>query len=237
MDDLIKGSLKKVMSLGIYDVVVQPVGPKGTPSIIYREAFVVRPAEIHSIERGEGSAYDQATITGKFFGTSKGRVYLEYEKSGSLESVRKSCTVSYWHMDETTGDSEIVFVVPVILPAVCDVIVDPYSTLQETEEDHGFEVKAPEIVLVNPNPGSVDEQITLTGKYFGSKKGKVYLGYLVNGKYTKKGCTIISWPTDPTAEEGKIIFVVPKGLLPKVYHVIITNSVVSNMKVGEFTVK
>lgn len=237
MDDLIKGSLKKVMSPGIYDVVVQPVGPNVTPAIIYKEAFVVRPAEIHSIERGEGSSYDKIIIKGKFFGTSKGRVYLEYEKSGSLESVRKSCTVSYWHMDPTTGDSEIVFVVPKMLPEVCDVVVDPYSTLQETEEDHGFEVKAPEIVLVNPNPGSVDELITLTGKYFGSKKGKVYLGYLVNGKYTKKGCTIISWPTDPTAEEGKIIFWVPKGLLPKVYDVIITNSVVSNMKVGELTVK
>jgi len=239
MDDLIKGSLKKIVSPGIYDVVVQPVGSKGTPAIVYKEAFVVRPAEIHSIERGEGSSYDKIIIKGKFFGTSKGRVYLEYEKSGSLESVRKSCTVSYWHMDPTTGDSEIVFVVPVILPAVCDVIVDPYSTIAETEEEDGFSVEAPEIESVDPKTGSVGEQITISGNFFGSKKPKVYLGYMnvKNGKYTKKSCSVSSWPTDPTKEEGEIVFKVPTGLLPGPYDVIVTNSVGSDTLPGEFIIE
>jgi len=236
MDDLIKGSLKKVMSPGIYDVVVQPVGPKGT---IYKEAFVVRPAEIHSIERGEGSAYDQVTITGKFFGEKKGAVYLECEKSGSLESVRKSCTVSDWDMDTTTADSEIVFVVPVILPAVCDVIVDPYSTIAATEQEDGFSVKEPEIESVDPKTGSVGEQITISGNFFGSKKPKVYLGYMnvKNGKYTKKSCSVSSWPTDPTKEEGEIVFKVPTGLLPGPYDVIVTNSLGSDTLPGGFIIE
>ena len=38
-----------------------------------KEAFIVRPPEIHSIEQGEGSAYDEITIKGKFFGTKKGK--------------------------------------------------------------------------------------------------------------------------------------------------------------------
>ena len=46
-------------------------------------------------------------------------------------------------MDPATGESEIVFVVPRMLPEVCDVVVDPYSTLPETEEEDGFTVKAP----------------------------------------------------------------------------------------------
>jgi hypothetical protein len=91
-------------------VVIQPLVPKGTPQIIYEEAFVVRRAEIRSIERGEGSAYDQVIIRGKFFGTKKGAVYLEYEEGGG--PIRKGCKVLSWTMDPTSGDSEIVFIVP-----------------------------------------------------------------------------------------------------------------------------
>ena len=154
---------------------IQPSGPKGTPSIIESDGFAAKAPEIYSVHQTEGSAYDQVTIEGKFFGTKKGKVYLEYGEGENL--IRKSCKVNSWTMEPTTGDSEIVFVVPTMLPEVCDVVVDPYSTLEEVEEADGFTVKAPEIVSVNPNAGSAGDRITIHGHFFGTKKGKVYLGY------------------------------------------------------------
>ena len=109
-DDLVRFRLSKVPPLGIHDVMVQPGEPKGAPSIINKEGFIVRPPEIHAIEQGEGTAYDEITIRGKFFGTKKGKVYLEYEEEG--QPVSKSCKVLSWEMNSTTNDSKIVFVVP-----------------------------------------------------------------------------------------------------------------------------
>jgi hypothetical protein len=113
--------------------------------------------------------------------------------------------------------------VPKILPAVCDIVVDPYGLLPETEQGDGFTVKVPEIISVNPGHGSSGNQVTITGKYLGTKPGKVYMGYEANGKYTKKSCTVI-WPTEQV-EVGEIVFVVPTGLSAGLYDLIITNSV------------
>jgi len=237
-DGLIHCSLKKVLAPGPYDVTIQPSGPKGTPSIIVKDGFTVKAAEIHSVEQGEGSAYDQVTITGKFFGEKKGAVYLEYGEGENL--MRKSCRVNSWTMDPTTGDSEIVFIVPVMPHEVYDVVVDPYGTIPDTEdeEEHGFTIKAPKIVSITPNSGSVSNQITISGNFFGSKKPKVYLGYMnvKNGKYTKKSCSVSSWPTDPTKEEGEIVFTVP-NLPAETYDVIVTNSVSSTTLSGGFVIK
>jgi hypothetical protein len=228
--------LKKVVSPVTYDVKVQPVGPKGTPSFVYKQAFVVRPPEIYSIEQGEGTAYDEITIKGKFFGTKKGKVYLEYEEGGQI--VRRSCKVTKWWMDAVTNESEIFFIVPKMLPEVCDVVIDPYGVIPEDEKEDGFEVKAPVIIGVEPSPGSVGQEITISGNYFGSKKPKVYLGYVnvKNGKYTKKSCSVSSWPTDPTKEEGEIGFTVP-NLPAGSYDVIVTNSVSSTTLSGRFVIE
>jgi len=117
-----------------------------------------------------------------------------------------------------------------MLPEVCDVVVDPYSAIPETEEEHGFEVKAPEIESVNPNSGSVGTQITISGNFFGSKKPKVYLGYLSKGKLIKKSCSIIS------SGDDEIVFTVPT-LPVGSYDVIVTNSVGSDTLPGGFIIK
>jgi hypothetical protein len=185
---------------------------------------VIKPPELYSIDQGSGTAWDQVTIHGKFFGTIKGKIYLEYEEGGY--PVRKNCRVLRWTTtDPTTGEGEIVFVVPPMLPEVCNVVVDPYGVLPETEEEDGFTVKAPEIVSVDPYVGSAGDQITISGNYFGSKKGKVYFGYVSNGKYTKKSCSVKSW------SDGEIVFVVPKRPVG-IYDVIVTNSVGSSTLPG-----
>jgi hypothetical protein len=219
--------ISKTMVPGTYNITIQPK-EKGFSQIVLTNGFTVKAAEIHSIDEGSGTAYDQVTIKGKFFGTKKGKVYLEYEEGG--EVISKGCKVIKWFMDPVSNVSEIIFVVPKMLPAVCDVVVDPYSTLQETEEEHGFEVKDPEIDSVQPGSGSVGEQITISGNFFGSKKPKVYLGYLSKGKPVKKSCSVLSWGDD------EIIFVVPKLPLGT-YHVIVTDSVGSDTLPGGFVIK
>jgi hypothetical protein len=226
-DESIQAQLLKPISPGPYDVTIQPK-EKRVPQIVIPNGFTVKAAEIQSIEEGEGTAYDEITIGGRYFGTKKGKVYLEYDKDGKI--VRKSCKVKSWTMDPTTGDSEAVFVVPKILPAVCNVVLDPYSKIEEVEEDNGFTVEAPEILSVEPISGSVAEQITITGNYFGSKKGKVYLGYVYKDKPKKKSCSIVSWADD------EIVFKVPK-LAAGSYNVIVTNSVGSDTFVGGFNIE
>jgi hypothetical protein len=229
-DNLVRFRLSKVLPLGIHDVMVQPGEPRGAPSVVKGEGFMVRSPEIHAIEEGEGSAYDQITIKGKFFGTKKGKVYLEYEESGQI--IRKSCKVTKWWMDAVTNESEIFFIVPKMLPDVFDVVVDPYSTLQEAEEEHGFEVKAPKIESVNPTFGSFRQEITISGNYFGSGRGgKVYLGYESKGRQVEKRCSIVSWSDD------EIVFTVPNLPIETYYDVIVTNSVGSDTLLVGFIIK
>jgi hypothetical protein len=134
-------------------------------------------------------------------------------------------------MDPVSGDSEVVFVVPKMMPAVCDVVVDPYSDIPEDEEEGGFTVKVPEIVSITPNSGSVSNQITISGNFFGSKKPKVYLGYVSSkGKPTKKSCSIVSWG------DNGIVFKVP-NLPVGSYDVIVINSVSSDTLVSGFSIE
>jgi hypothetical protein len=90
-------------------------------------------------------------------------------------------------------------------------------------------LKAPKIESVDPGSGSVAAQITISGNFFGSKKGKVYLGYVSDGKTVKKSCSVVSWVDD------EIVFTVanvPAGT----YDVIVTNSVGSDTRVGGFVI-
>lgn len=214
-EGFISCSISKVVNSGIYDIVIQPGEPKGA-SIIYKEAFVMRTPEIYSIDPSEGTTLDEVTVEGKFFGTKKGKVSLECEGKGTI--VRKTCKVLTWMMHSTTGDSEVVFVVPKMVPSECDLILDAYGAIPEVVEEDAFSVMAPEIEEVKPNPAEVGEWITIKGNYFGRTKGKVYLSYPWQGRLVKKNCFVDRWSDD------EILFVVPK-LPPDNYDLIVTNSV------------
>ena len=232
-NEQIQGVLGKPMLPATYNVIIRPT-TKGASPITVPNGFTVKAPEIYSIGQTEGSAYDRVTVRGKFFGTKKGTVYLEHDEGGSL--IKKGCTVLSWTMDRVTGDSEIVFVVPPVMPVAYDVVVDPYGGLPDAEGEHGFEVKAPEIGSVEPVSNSVGDAVTIKGKFFGSKKGRVYLGYMSKGKYTKKSCSVSGWTAGLVTEEDEVVFVVPK-LNPGVYDVIVINSVGSDTLAGGFTVE
>ena len=141
-------------------------------------------------------------------------------------------------MDPASGDGEIVFVVPAMTPEVCDVVVDPYGTLPETEEQGGFSVMPPEIVSIEPNAGTSGSEITIHGYFFGTKKPKVYLGYNMNEKPKKKSCAVVSWTVvNPSTGESDIVCKVPTGLPGGSYDVIVTNTVGSDTELDLFTMQ
>ena len=94
-------TLTRVPPAGTHDVTIRPNRAQG---IILPSAFTIKPPEIDSLDLYTGAAGEPITITGTFFGTRKGRVYLEYEKNGKPK--KKNCRVRTWGMDSVT------FVVP-----------------------------------------------------------------------------------------------------------------------------
>jgi hypothetical protein len=86
---------------------------------------------------------------------------------------------------------------------------------------------APEIVSVDRS-GTPGEGKTLSGNYFGTKKGKVYLEDQSTGQ--KKSCKVTSWSMDPDTGVSNLRFVLPKpkGYVPGVsttYNLKVTNKV------------
>ncbi len=99
IDSSIRCQLSKSPPLGTYDVTIQP---KGVSPIIVPDGFTIVAPEIDSIEPSGGSAGDEITINGFFFGTKKGKITLD----------GKNCKAVSWMMASVTGDSEIRFMVP-----------------------------------------------------------------------------------------------------------------------------
>jgi len=101
---------------GPYDIEVKPKEPKGVVPITYRGLYTMMAPEITSVEPNSGSAPAEIVLSGYYFGTKKGKVYLE-DPAGK----KKTCKVTEWSMyDQVYGDSSIRFIVPKVsksLPA------------------------------------------------------------------------------------------------------------------------
>ena len=52
--------------------------------------------EITSVDPVSGSAPDEIIISGNYFGTKKGKVYLEYEQSGKLKRRTARSSPGTW---------------------------------------------------------------------------------------------------------------------------------------------
>ena len=74
-----------------------------------------------------------------------------------------------------------------------------------------FTVRNPEIDYLSSNSGDPGVPISITGKFFGSKKPKVYLEYINSkGKSRKRYCHVTSWIMNPNTNESSIEFIVPE---------------------------
>ncbi len=74
---------------------------------------------------------------------------------------------------------------------------------------------APVIDSVEPAGGSFNDEITLRGWYFGTKRGKIALG--------GKNCRIKVWKMDPSTGGSEAQFVVPRNLSPGDHELEISN--------------
>lgn len=157
----------------------------------------------------EGTIGTDLTITGSDFGTKKGKVLVG----------RTPLVVLEWADGSIRGH-----LTKALTPGTYNVTIQPVEPKGAAPISAGsFMVKAPEIDLVDPNHGSTGGQISIHGRFFGTKKGKVALGYVSKGRPAKKSCKVLSWTMNPMTNEGKIEFVIPKGLLPGNYDLIIAN--------------
>lgn len=116
----------------------------------------------------EGTIGTQITIAGSDFGTKKGKATVG----------GKSCKVSQWANESIT--CEIKTALP---PGTYDVVVQPKEPkdAQPITYAGAFTMMAPEIILVDPSFPPT-KKINVSGIYFGTKKGKVYLVNPVSGR-------------------------------------------------------
>ena len=159
-----------------------------------------------AVSLGEGTIGTEFTITGSGFGTTKGKVLIGKVALKILE----------W-TDSFIG-CQLEEAMP---PGIRKVTIQPKSRkVSSIIIKGGFTVEAPQIESTEPTSGSIGEEITVTGFFFGTKKGKVTL--------QKKRCKVLSWTMDPQTGESEIHFLVPEGLTPAIEKLKVTNGVGSD---------
>ena len=159
----------------------------------------------------EGTIGTQFTINGLGFGTKKGKVTI-----GNVATK-----VTYWdglHVQCT--------VKKVPLPPISyELSVLPKKPLQKITAGT-FAVRTPSLNPLSIDRGLPDTKILITGKFFGTKKGKVYLE---DGVGNKKACKVEEWSMYDTINgDSRIIFVVPKPsnvFVPGTYTLKVINKV------------
>jgi len=115
-------------------------------------------------------------------------------------------------------------------PALQDIVIqrkEPKGAPPITIPD-GFEVKGPEIVWLDKIHGKAGDQVTMVGRFFGTKKGKVLIG--------GKSCKVVSWTMNERTGHSEVVFVVPKGLAKGAKDLTVTNKVGTTTKPGGFTI-
>jgi hypothetical protein len=70
---------------------------------------------------------------------------------------------------------------------------------------------------VDPNTGGLGTPVKITGKFFGTKKGKVMLGV--------KSCKVTNWTMNPLTGVSEVQILVPKGLLKGLQDLKVINNV------------
>ena len=102
-------TITKLPSAGIpHDIIIMIQPYKTTPPIILSAAFTVKTPQLNPLGANHGTTGSLVTITGNFFGTKKGKVYLENPTTGK----KKSCRIKYWYMEPANGESTLTFLVP-----------------------------------------------------------------------------------------------------------------------------
>jgi|GEM_PF-2347177 len=187
-----------------------PSNDPGSPILVKLIGRVVR----FFAEPKEGTFGTEVRLRGMGFGGKRGKVLI-----GGV-----SVKVIEWNEDVIHG---LLSKVP--SPGDHDIEVqrkEPKGAVPLIEEGT-FKIKGPEIYRVFPASGSDGDSVVVRGKYFGTKKGKVYLG--------EKACKVLRWAMDSWTGIGEVEFLVPKGLAKGTYDLTISNKV--GMGKDTFTIR
>jgi hypothetical protein len=144
----------------------------------------------------EGTIGTELTITGTGFGDKKGKVLI-----GGV-----AAKVTSWADTLIMGT---VKKVPLPIEQPHDVLITS-KTIGTITLDNAFTVMGPELDTLTDSAGRPGEEITVTGNFFGIKKGKVYLEYLSNEQTKKKNCKVTWWYMNLTTGASEVRFIVPK---------------------------
>jgi hypothetical protein len=117
-DSTVSWLLKKPLPPGLYDVTLTPKEPKGASPIVFPACYEVKAPELDALSPAGGSIGSRIRVTGSYFGTRKGSVFL-VDRVGA----RIKCKVIGWSMDPTTNRSELSFLIPKKAAGDCDVMV------------------------------------------------------------------------------------------------------------------
>jgi hypothetical protein len=123
-------TVKKAPPAGAHDVEIRQ---SKADTITLPDAFVVQPPQIDYLDYDSGVPGELITISGDFFGTKKGKVYL----ADPLSDMKKKCKVTDWEMETVT------FVVP-------------KTSKRFPEGTYGLEVENKVGTAQAPTPFSVD---------------------------------------------------------------------------------
>ena len=160
----------------------------------------------------EGTLGTKLTILGDQFGATKGKLLMGATKPKVI----------------TWSDEKIECSLSKVPPAgaVYDVVIQPKlpKGAPAITEAEAFVVRPPEVFEVEPLQGGVGAEVILRGRFFGTKKGKIYFEHIATG--VRKSGKVIAWPIDPAIGTGvaEIRFAVPK-VAAGTYRLIVVNKV------------
>lgn len=162
--------------------------------IIMNEDHTVNAAFEKLLSVNEGSIGTELTINGTGFGTRKGKVLVGGMATkiakGNWTDTRITCTVK-----KPPLPAEVAYPVAVVVNKVS-------RHLEGT-----FTVRNPVLDDLLVSSGRFPDVITVTGMFFGAKKGKVYLEG-PGGK--KKNLKVTSWEMIPSTGVSTLLFKAPK---------------------------
>jgi hypothetical protein len=172
----------------------------------------------------EGTIGTRITIHGAGFGIKKGKVLIN--------NMAAKIDKGGWTMNRITATINKP-PMPTDVPHPVTVVVNKASTTV----DGTFTLRLPVLDDLATTSGTYKDAITVTGKFFSTKKGKAYLMDPITGK--KKNLKVASWQMDEQTGISEFTFIVPKtskSFPPKTYHLIIGNKVGQAATTPEFTV-
>ncbi|MBP6973395.1 MAG: SBBP repeat-containing protein, partial [Syntrophorhabdus sp.] len=188
-----------------------------------RDIVVVKLTKV-DMSPEEGTIGTRITIHGAGFGIKKGKVLIN--------NMAAKIDKGGWTMNRITATINKP-PMPTDVPHPVTVVVNKASTTV----DGTFTLRLPVLDDLATTSGTYKDAITVTGKFFSTKKGKAYLMDPITGK--RKNLKVASWQMNEQTGISEFTFIVPKtskSFPPKTYHLIIGNKVGQAATTPEFTV-